>query len=129
MPPCLHCHTSAAARDGHDARGHQRYACRACGHDFTETSATAFAGYRWPPDVILLAVRWYLSLTVSARHVTWLLAERGVDVTPRTVLTWTQTFGPQLATEVRKHRRPVGRRWYVDEVFLFRKRGEDNRYL
>ena len=129
MPSCPHCHTSAAARDGHDARGRQRYACRACGHDFTESSATAFAGYRWPPDVILMAVRWYLSLTVSARQVTWLLAERGVDVTPRTVLTWAQTFGPRLATEVRKHRRPVGRRWYVDEVYLFRKRGEEKRYL
>jgi transposase-like protein len=77
----------------------QRYACRPCGRDYTATSATAFAGYRWPADVILMAVRWYLSLTVSARQVTWLLAERGVDVTPRTVLTWTQTFGPQLAAD------------------------------
>jgi putative transposase len=61
--------------------------------------------------------------------VTWLLAERGVDVTPRTVLTWAQTFGPQLAAEVRPHRRRVGRRWYVDEVFLYRKKGEEKRYL
>jgi len=76
-----------------------------------------------------MAVRWYLSLTVSATQVTWLLAERGVDVTPRTVLTWAQTFGPQLAAEVRTHRRRVGRRWYVDEVFLFRKKGEEKRYL
>ena len=109
MPSCPHCHTSAATRDGHDARGHQRYACRTCSHDFTATSATAFAGYRWPPDVILLAGRWSLSLTVSARHVTWLLAERGVDVTPRSVLTWAQTFGPQLTTE-RRPRRSSGRR-------------------
>jgi hypothetical protein len=35
------------------------------------------------------------------------------------VLTWTQTFGPQLATAARRHRRRLGRRWYVDEVFLF----------
>jgi transposase-like protein len=76
-----------------------------------------------------MAVRWYLSLTVSAKQVTWLLAERGIDVTPRTVLTWTQTFGPQLAAEARKHRRRVGRRWYVDEVFLSRKKGEEKRYL
>jgi transposase, IS6 family len=88
---------------------------------------SAFAGYRWPPDVIVMAVRWYLSLTVSARQVTWLLAERGIDVTPRTVLTWTQTFGPRLAAEVRKHRRRVGRRWYVDEVFLCRR--SEQRYL
>ncbi len=76
-----------------------------------------------------MAVRWYLGLTVSARQVTWLLAERGIDVTPRTVLTWAQTFGPQVAAEVRKHRRPTGRRWYVDELFLFRRTGEEKRYL
>jgi putative transposase len=74
-----------------------------------------------------MAVRWYLGLTVSARQVTWLLAERGIDVTPRTVLTWTQTFGPRLAAEVRKHRQPVGRRWYVDDVFLCRR--SEQRYL
>jgi transposase-like protein len=129
MPLCPHCQQPATHRDGHHPRGQQRYACRPCGRDFTETSATAFAGYRWPADVILMAVRWYLSLTVSATQVTWLLAERGVDVTPRTVLTWAQTFGPQLAAEVRRHRRRVGRRWYVDEVFLFRKKGEEKRYL
>jgi IS6 family transposase len=129
MPVCPHCQQPATRRDGHHPHGRQRYACRPCGRDFTEASATAFAGYRWPPDAILMAVRWYLSLTVSARQVTWLLAERGVDVTPRTVLTWVQTFGPQLADEARKHRRRVGRRWYVDEVFLFRKRGEEKRYL
>ena len=39
---------------------------------------------------------------------------------PGQVLTWTQTFGPQLATAARRHRRRLGRRWYIDEVFLFR---------
>jgi transposase-like protein len=129
MPVCPSCQQPATHRDGRQPGGQQRYACRPCGRDFTATSATAFAGYRWPADVILMAVRWYLGLTVSARQVTWLLAERGVDVTPRTVLTWTQTFGPQLAAEVRKHRRRIGRCWYVDEVFLFRKKGEEKRYL
>jgi transposase-like protein len=37
------------------------------------------------------------------------------------VLTWAQAFGPRLAAEVRKRRRPVGRRWYIDEVFLSRR--------
>ncbi len=41
------------------------------------------------------------------------------DVSARTVLSWTQTFGPQLATAARPHRRRLGRRWYIDEVFLF----------
>jgi transposase-like protein len=122
-----HCHGPAAKRDGDSPNGRQRYACRRRQRDFTTTSMSAFAGYRWPPDVIVLAVRWYLSLMVSARQVTWLLAERGIDVTPRTVLTWMQTFGPQLAAGVRKHRRRVGHRWYVAEVFLCRR--SEQRYL
>src|SRR5215831_9837300 len=111
MPPCLLCQQPAAKRDGHDAAGRQRYACRACGRDFTEHSASAFAGYRWPPDVILLAVRWSLSHPLSATSVMELLAERGIDVSRRTVLRWAQTFGPQLAEEARKHRRPLGCHW------------------
>ena len=36
-------------------------------------------------------------------------------------LTGSRRSGPQLAAEVRRRRRPVGNRWFVDEVFLFRK--------
>jgi transposase-like protein len=72
-------------------------------------SASAFAGYRWPAEVILLAVRWSLSRPLSATRVTELLAERGVDVSTRTVLRWMQTFGPLLAAAVRRRRRPLGR--------------------
>jgi transposase-like protein len=38
------------------------------------------AGYRFPPDVILLTVRWYLRYGLAYRDVEELLAERGVDV-------------------------------------------------
>jgi transposase-like protein len=40
-----------------------------------------------------------------------------------------QTIGPLLAAEVRKHRRRPGTTWYVDEVFFFRKGGEEKRSL
>jgi putative transposase len=67
-----------------------------------------------------MAVRWYCSLPLSAHQVVRLLAERHIDVSARTVLNWVQTFGPQLAAALRKHRRRVGRQWTVDEVFCFR---------
>jgi putative transposase len=76
--------------------------------------------------VIVMAVRWYLSYPLSSRQVRELLAERGVDVSHRTILMWVQVFGPLLAAEVRRHRRVSGR-WFVDEVFLFRK--SEKRYL
>jgi hypothetical protein len=41
---------------------------------------SAFAGFRLPADVIVLAVRWYLRFGLSYRDVEDLLAERGVEV-------------------------------------------------
>lgn len=41
---------------------------------------SAFAGDRFPPEVILLAVRWYLRSGLSYRDLEELLAERGVEV-------------------------------------------------
>src|SRR6266550_8403514 len=74
-----------------------------------------------------MAVRCYLRHPLSGTSVTELLAERGIDVSNRSVLRWVQVFGPQLAAEARKHRRPLGRCWYVDEMFFFR--GKDKWYL
>jgi transposase-like protein len=88
---------------------------------------SAFSGYRWPADVILMAVRWYLRHPLSATSVMELLAERGIDVSNRTVLRLVQAFGPLLAAEARQHRRPLGGTWYVDEMFFFR--GQDKWYL
>src|SRR6266498_260637 len=41
---------------------------------------STFAGFRFPPDVIIVAVRWYLRFGLSYRDVEELLAERGVAV-------------------------------------------------
>src|SRR5262249_59788023 len=77
--------------------------------------------------VILTAVRWYVSYPLSAAQAMQLLAERHIDVAARMVLTWGQTFEPQLAKALQSHRRRVGQRWYVDEDFCFR--GGQKRYL
>jgi putative transposase len=47
-----------------------------------------------------------------------LLAERGLDVSRRTILRWAQAFGPLLGQAVRRRRLPFGQRWFVDEVFV-----------
>jgi putative transposase len=127
MTPCPTCLQPATKHNGRDRRGRQKYACRRCRRGFTEATGSAFSGYRWPADVILTAVRWYLAYPRSSRQVLELLAERAVDVSHRTVLTRVQVFGPLLAAERRRHGRRPGRRWYVDVVFLFR-RGQ-KRYL
>jgi IS6 family transposase len=127
MSTCPSCKHPATKRDGYDTAGRQRYHCRPCHRDFTSLSTSTFSGYRWPPDVILMAVRWYCSLPLSAAQVVRLLAERNIDISARTVLNWVQTFGPQLAAALRPLRRRVGHTWTVDEVFCFR--GQQKLYL
>ncbi len=45
-----------------------------------KTGSGSFARFRFPPEVILLAVRWYLRFGLSYRDLEELLAERGIEV-------------------------------------------------
>ena len=49
---------------------------------------SAFAGFCFPPDVIVLAVRWYLRFGLSYRRRRGSLAERGIEVDHVTVYRW-----------------------------------------
>jgi IS6 family transposase len=62
---------------------------------------SAFAGYRFPPEVITLAVRLYLRFGLSYRDVEELLAERGIEVDHVTVYRWVQRFTPEFAEAAR----------------------------
>jgi hypothetical protein len=48
--------------------------------DSTSSASSAPAGYRFPREVIAVAVRWYLRYGLSYRDVEELLAERGIQV-------------------------------------------------
>ena len=48
-------------------------------------SRSAYAGFRFPSSVIMVAVRWYLRNGLSYRDVEELLAERGIEVDHVTV--------------------------------------------
>jgi transposase-like protein len=58
---------------------------------------SAFAGFRFPAEVITVAVRWYLRFALSYRDVEELLGEPGVDVDHVIVYRWVQRFTPLLA--------------------------------
>jgi len=81
-------------------------------------AAVAFAGFRFPPDVIVLAVRWYLRFGLSYRDVEELLADRGVEVDHVTIYRWVVRFTPLLAEAARPCRHAVGTRWQVDETYV-----------
>ncbi len=79
---------------------------------------SSLAGFRFPPDVITLAVRWYLRYGLSYRDVEELLAERGITVDHVSIFRWVQRFTPLLAEAARPCRHRVGDRWWVDETYV-----------
>jgi transposase-like protein len=91
---------------------------RTCRPRSTQVPRSAFAGFRFPPDVIVLAVGWYLRFGLSYRDVEELLAERGVEVDHVTVYRWVLRFTPLLADAARPCRHLVGDRWRVDETYV-----------
>jgi transposase-like protein len=79
---------------------------------------SAFAGFRFPREVIVLAVRWYLRSGLSYRDVEELLAERGVQVDHVAIHRWVRRFMPILAEAACPARHAIGSRWQVDETYL-----------
>jgi hypothetical protein len=77
---------------------------------------SAFAGFRFPPDVIVLAVRWYLRFGLSYRDLEELLAERGIQADHVTIYRWVLRFTPLLADAARPSRHSVGNRRQIDET-------------
>jgi transposase-like protein len=77
-----------------------------------------FAGFRFPREVISVAVRWYLRYGLSYRDVEELLAERGVTVDHVTVYRWVQRFTPEFIEAARLCRHAPGDRWFVDETYV-----------
>jgi transposase-like protein len=118
MPSCPRSHSPALIKDGRPAPADQRYRCRDCRRTFTTRTGTPIAGYRWPREILVLAVHWYCSFRLAAANMRDLLAERGIDVSARTVLTWVHTFGPILAEAGRHRSRKLGRRWWCDETYI-----------
>jgi transposase-like protein len=78
----------------------------------------ALAGFRFPSDLIVIAVRWYLRFGLSYRDVEELPTERGIEVDHVTIYRWVQRFTPLLAEAARPCRHAVGDRWFVDETYV-----------
>jgi transposase, IS6 family len=87
-------------------------------HPVPAIQSSAFVRFRFPPEIIVLAIRWYLRYGLSYRDVEELLGERGIDVDHVTIYRWVQRFTPLLADAAGPCRHPVGDRWYVDETYV-----------
>jgi transposase, IS6 family len=107
----LHWRRVAAAGEGGEMRSRR-------GLPVPAFSSSAFAGFRFPPEIIVLALRWYLRYGLSYRDVEELLAERGIEVDHVTIFRWVQRFTPLLADAARPCRHSVGDCWFVDETYV-----------
>ena len=77
-----------------------------------------FKGMRFPIDVILVCIRWYVAYPLSYRHLEEMMEERGVSVDHSSINRWAVRFLPLIEKMARKHKRPVGGSWRMDETYM-----------
>lgn len=85
--------------------------------------AVSFKGAHFPQEIILTGVRWYVAYPLSTRHVEELMEERGIHVDHSTINRWVIKYSPQLEEAFHRCKRPVWRRWRMDETYI-RVKGE-----
>ncbi|MGA2190250.1 MAG: IS6 family transposase [Steroidobacteraceae bacterium] len=73
---------------------------------------------RHEDDIIVLAVRWYISYRLSLRDLVEMLADRGLEVHPSTIWRWVQRFVPEFEKRWDRLRKPVGTSWRTDETYV-----------
>ena len=73
---------------------------------------------RFPIDIILVCIRRYVAYPLSYRHLEEMMDERGVSVNYSSINRWAIRFLPLIEKVSRKHKRPVGCRWRMDETSI-----------
>lgn len=77
-----------------------------------------FTGRHFEDTIILTSMRWYLAYPLSYAHVSEMVEERGVKVHRSTINRWVLHYSPELEKRFRQRKRPVGRRWRMDETYV-----------
>lgn len=68
--------------------------------------------------IILTCIRWYLAYPLSYRHIEELMTERGLTIDHSTINRWVNKYSPLLEAEARRHRKPIGTSWRLDETYI-----------
>ncbi len=79
-----------------------------------------FKYFKTSPEIIKLAVMYYVRYPLSLRQVEDILHERGIDICHETVRYWWNKFGTMLAKDLKKKstHSHSNWRWHIDEVFV-----------
>jgi putative transposase len=82
----------------------------------TTPAPPSYAGYRFPAEIIRLAVWLNFRFPLRLRHVDEMLAGRGIVVIHETVRQWGLKFGQAFANQIRRRLPRAGDKWRLDEV-------------
>jgi transposase, IS6 family len=77
-----------------------------------------FAGFRFPPEIIVLAVRWYLRFRSATATWKSYLPRVGSRSTTYLCTGGCSCFTPLLADAARPCSHTVGGRWHADETYV-----------
>ncbi|WP_042891507.1 IS6 family transposase [Bacillus cereus] len=82
------------------------------------TKPVDFKWKHYEPEVILLAVRWYLRYSLSYRDLVEMMEERGFFIAHTTIMRWVHRYGSELDKRVRRHLKKTNDSWRVDETYI-----------
>jgi putative transposase len=84
------------------------------------TKINHFKYYKTSPEIIKLAIIYYVRYPLSLRQVEDILHERGIDICHETIRYWWNKLGPVLAKDMKKKTNFSGSnwKWDIDEVFV-----------
>src|SRR5262249_132378 len=80
--------------------------------------AISFQGAHFPPDMMLMGVRWSVAYPLSTRHVEDRMLARGVHVDHATINRWVVKYSPQLEAAWHRRKRSVCISWRMDETSM-----------
>jgi transposase-like protein len=72
----------------------------------------------YPLDVIVPCVRWYGAYSLSLRNLEEMMGERGIELDHSSVHRWVIKLVPLFEKAFRRHKRPVGKSWRMDETYV-----------
>jgi transposase-like protein len=86
------------------------------GHEYAMKSV--IKRLRFPLEIMLVCVRWYVAYPLSLRTLEEMMHERGVTVDHSTIHRWTLRLMPVLERTFRKRKAAVGKSWRMDETYV-----------
>ena len=114
---CVYCGYTRVIRYG-TRGGVQQYLCKGCGRQFNERSGTLFAGMKYTPEEVALALRLKFSYRLSCREASELMASLGHPISPATILLWIKRFSDSFQTLQRTYRPEYSGIWHLDELHV-----------